>query len=388
MKNSGIGILLLLLLLLLLVSSWARAITVAAERPEQYLPLLKGKNVGVVVNHTSLVGERHLVNFLLSQNVNVSKIYSPEHGFKGQASAGEKIKDSVSPMNNLPLLSLYGETKKPTPSMLKNIDILVFDIQDVGARFYTYISTMHYVMEAAAEQGIPLIILDRPNPNGKYVDGPIRDSKQQSFVGMHPIPVLHGMTVGELALMIKGEQWIKQAEELILHVIPVADYNKTKPYPLPVPPSPNLPNDIAVSLYPSLCFFEATVVSVGRGTPYPFQLIGHDRVKLGHMSVTPISQPAAISPKLEGKRLFAQDLRQSPRQGLQLTYLIEAHRRFTKAGETFFDRPGFMDKLAGTHALREAIEQGLDEMTIRTSWQHDLDKFHQLREPYLLYPVQ
>ncbi|NMH60138.1 exo-beta-N-acetylmuramidase NamZ family protein [Alteromonas ponticola] len=375
-------------LLLFATSSWAQAITVAAERTDQYLPLLKGKQVGVVVNHTSLVGDQHLVEALLANQVKVTKIFSPEHGFTGQASAGEKIKDEVNSMSDLPLLSLYGETNKPTPSMLKNVDLLIFDIQDVGARFYTYISTMHYVMEAAAEQGIPLVVLDRPNPNGRFVDGPLREASEQSFVGMHPIPVLHGMTVGELALMIKGEQWINQADKLILHVIPVASYNKTMTYSLPVPPSPNLPNDIAVRLYPSLCFFEATAVSVGRGTPYPFQLIGHPTVKLGKFEVTPISQPAAISPKLEGEKLYAQDLRESPVQGLQLNFLIETYHRFTEAGEVFFDRPGFMDKLAGTKALREAIEQGKDEMTIRTSWQAGLDKFRQQRQPYLLYPVQ
>ncbi|MCW8108006.1 DUF1343 domain-containing protein [Alteromonas ponticola] len=381
MKASVVG------LIFLVFSNWVQAITVAAERSDQYLPLLQGKNVGVVVNHTSLVDQQHLVEFLLSKNIKVTKIFSPEHGFKGQASAGEKVKDEVSTLRELPLLSLYGETKKPTPFMLSNVDILIFDIQDVGARFYTYISTMHYVMEAAAEQGIPLVVLDRPNPNGRFVDGPLRDISQQSFVGMHPIPVLHGMTVGELALMIKGEQWIKQAENLILHVIPVANYNKSMAYSLPVPPSPNLPNDTAVRLYPSLCFFEATSVSIGRGTPYPFQLMGHHKVKLGEFIVTPTSQPAAISPKLEGQKLFAQDLRASPVHGLQLNFLIQAYQRFNEAGEVFFDRPGFMDKLAGTKALREAIEQGQDEMTIRASWQAELDNFRRQREPYLLYPV-
>ncbi len=378
----------LALLFLLFVSGVVQAITVAADRSEQYLPLLKDKRVGVVVNHTSLVGERHLVDFLLANTITVSKIFSPEHGFKGLASAGEKIADESAPFNNLPVLSLYGETKKPTPSMLSELDILVFDIQDVGARFYTYISTMHYVMEAAAEQGIPLVILDRPNPNGQFVDGPIREIEQQSFVGMHPVPVLHGMTIGELALMIKGEQWINQADNLIMHVIPVADYTKSMAYALPVPPSPNLPNETAVQLYPSLCFFEATAVSVGRGTAYPFQVIAHNTVRLGNFTVTPRSQPAAISPKLEGETLFARDLRQSPVQGLQLSFLIETYQRFTEEGLTFFTRPGFMDKLAGTKALREAIEQGQNELTIRASWQQGLNQFRQLREPYLLYPVQ
>ncbi len=375
-------------LFLMFVCSWAQAITVAAERSELYLPLLKDKKVGVVVNHTSLVREQHLVEFLLANNVTVSKIFSPEHGFKGLASAGEKLADESDPVHNLPILSLYGETKKPSPAMLSELDILIFDLQDVGARFYTYISTMHYVMEAAAEQELPLIILDRPNPNGQFVDGPIREVEQQSFVGMHPVPVLHGMTVGELALMIKGEKWIKQADNLILHVIPVADYDKTMAYSLPVAPSPNLPNDKAVQLYPSLCFFEATAVSIGRGTPYPFQILGHNQVKLGNFNVTPVSQPAAITPKLEGQPLFATDLRQMPVQGLQLSFLINTYQRFTEAGHTFFTRPGFMDKLAGTKALRTAIERGQNEMTIRASWQPGLREFRQRRQPYLLYPVQ
>ncbi|MEA3588475.1 DUF1343 domain-containing protein [Pseudidiomarina sp. 1APP75-27a] len=365
----------------------AQATTVAAEQASEYLPSLRGQRVALVVNQTSRVGEQHLVDYLLAEGIEVVKVLAPEHGFRGDAGAGETITDAIDPRTGLPILSIYGKTKKPSPAMLADVDTIVFDIQDVGTRFYTYISTMHYVMEAAAEQGIAMMVLDRPNPNGAFVDGPLLDSAFQSFVGMHEIPLLHGMTVGELALMIKGEGWIQQAQDLSLTVIPVADYARTEAYSLPVAPSPNLPNDQAIQLYPSLCLFEATAVSIGRGTDFPFQVMGHDEVHLGDFKFSPRSMPkSAPSPKLEGQIVYGKDLRDSDLQGLDLSLLISAHQAFTKAGVTFFTAPDFMDKLSGTDALRKAIEAGQSEAEIRASWQADLARFKARREPYLLYP--
>nr|WP_245953148.1 DUF1343 domain-containing protein [Alteromonas aestuariivivens] len=361
--------------------------TTAAEQSQLYLPKLQNKQVALVVNQTSMVGNTHLADYLLENGIKVSRVLAPEHGFRGQSGAGEHIADGRDDKTGLPILSIYGKTRKPTPEMLEGIDTLVFDIQDVGARFYTYISSLHYVMEAAAEQGVAVMVLDRPNPNGRFVDGPVLQRSFQSFVGMHPIPVLHGMTVGELARMIKGEGWINQAGKLGLTVIPVSDYNKSQSYPLPVAPSPNLPNATAVRLYPSLCFFEATTVSVGRGTDWPFQVIGHDRVPLGTFEFTPQSRPqSAPQPKLQGKTLMGQDLRFAHIEGLDLTLFMETYQRFAQRGETFFSSPDFMDKLSGTDELRKAIEAGKSAEEIRASWQPALNEFKRLRQPYLLYP--
>lgn len=376
------------LLLLLLVSSRLFALTLGAEQPQAYLPLLQDKRVALVVNQTSRVGEQHLVDFLLSKQVNVVKVMAPEHGFRGDAGAGETITDGTDSKTGLPIVSLYGSTKKPTAAMLANVDVLIFDIQDVGARFYTYISTLHLVMEAAAQQHKQVIVLDRPNPNGAYVDGPLREPDYASFVGMDPIPLLHGLTVGELARMIKGEKWIERADDLSLTVVAMQDYDKSMPYSLPVAPSPNLPNDQAIQLYPSLCLFEATTVSVGRGTPFPFQVIGHHNVPLGDFTFTPESMPSsAPHPKLEGERLHGIDLRHSPVEGFDIQLLLHVHAQFQQAGETLIDRPDFFDKLSGTASLRKAIEQGLDEAAIRQQWQAGLDTFRQQRTPYLLYPL-
>lgn len=364
-----------------------KPLEVGAEQPSKYLHLMADKRVALVVNQTSRVGSEHLVDKLLAQNIEVVKVLAPEHGFRGDAGAGETISDAVDDKTGLPILSIYGASKKPSPEMLADVELLVFDIQDVGARFYTYISTMHYVMEAAAEQGIPMLVLDRPNPNGAYVDGPVLDSAYQSFVGMHEIPLLHGMTVGELALMIKGEGWIAQADDLQLEVVPVANYQRQQDYELPVAPSPNLPNAQAIQLYPSLCLFEATAVSIGRGTAFPFQVMGHDQVPLGTFSFTPQSLPnSAPNPKLEGQTAYGYDLRQSDVKGLDLTLLIEAYQAFAAAGETFFTAPDFMDKLSGTDQLRKAIVAGQSAQQIRASWQADLQAFKQRRKPYLLYP--
>lgn len=364
-------------------------LTVGAERSALYLPELEQKRVALVVNQTSRAHGMHLVDYLLEQNINVTKVLAPEHGFRGDAGAGETINDAIDPATGLPILSIYGKTKKPTPAMLENVDTIVFDIQDVGARFYTYISTMHYVMEAAAEQGIAMVVLDRPNPNGAYVDGPVLEPAFQSFVGMHEIPLLHGMTVAELAQMIKGENWINAADELDLTVVPVAAYRRDQDYQLPVAPSPNLPNAQAIQLYPSLCLFEATAVSVGRGTDFPFQVIGHHKVNLGEFKFSPRSMPnSAPNPKLEGEQLYGRDLRTSGIKGFDLAPLLSAYQAFVAAGkaDAFFTAADFMDKLSGTDTLRKAIIAGQSEAEIRASWQAGLQQFKQQRQPYLLYP--
>ncbi|WP_022946438.1 DUF1343 domain-containing protein [Pseudoalteromonas ruthenica] len=363
------------------------AIRVGAEQFGKYAPLLAGKRVGLVVNQTSRVQGSHLVDFLLAQQVNVTTIFAPEHGFRGDHDAGAHVQSGVDARTGIPIVSIYGANKQPAAQEMADIDVVVFDIQDVGVRFYTYISSMHYMMQASADAGAEFIVLDRPNPNIAYVDGPILDPDFRSFVGMHPIPILHGMTVGELAQMILGEGWLNSDAQLQLSVVPVAHYNRTMKYSLPLKPSPNLPNDQAVGLYPSLCFFEATPVSIGRGTDFPFQVMGHDSVALGDFAFRPRSiVGAAASPKLQGKLVKGVDLRQSSVRGLDLTWLISAQRQFAQAQQVLFTRPDFMDKLAGTDKLRQAITEGHSSEQIKQSWQQPLQQFKRQRAPYLLYP--
>jgi len=380
----------LLTLLLLIMAPLLTArepILTGAEQPERYLPLLAGKKVGLLVNQTSRVGEQHLVDFLLQQQVQVVGIFAPEHGFRGDADAGAKVEDSRDACTGLPIWSMYGASKKPDLSLLQQLDVVIFDIQDVGVRYYTYISSMHYMMEAAAAAGVAMLVLDRPNPNGAYLDGPVLELKFQSFVGMHPIPLLHGMTVGELAQMIKGEAWIANADKLQLTVIPNANYQRELPYELPVPPSPNLPNSQAIKLYPSLGFFEATPMSVGRGTPFPFQVLGYDQFATDEFSFMPVSTPgAALNPPLKDKQLYGEDLRQVATDGLTLAYLMRWQQLFASHAKVLFTAPDFMDKLAGTDKLRVQIERGDSEQQIRDSWQGALQRFKQQRQPYLLYP--
>ena len=371
---------------------------VGAAQFNEYLPLLEGKRVSLVVNQSATVKSTqstpiHLVDALLNRDINVVSIMSPEHGFRGKAGAGEKIDNDVDIKTGLPIYSLYGKTKKPTADMLANTDILVFDIQDVGVRFYTYLSTLHYVLEAASQARIPVIVLDRPNPNGAFTDGPILQPEYSSFVGMHAIPVLHGLTLGELALMIVGEQWIttdvareEHTQQLQLSVIPVANYQPQMSYSLPIAPSPNLPNDTAIALYPTLCFLEGTEVSVGRGTDFPFQLIGHPIVTLGDESIDVASNQAAPSPKHNNTTLKASLLTESSISGINLDVLLNTYARFKAQGVTFFTRPDFFDKLAGTDSLRHAIIAGKDSQQIKLSWAEDLAAFKQQRLPYLLYP--
>lgn len=376
-----------IILVTLLTSQHSLATTVAAEQPTLYLPLIKEQRVGVVVNQTSRVFDQHLVDFLLANEVQVSAIFAPEHGFRGDKGAGEKIDNQIDTSTGLPVFSLYGKTRKPTADMLSEVDILVFDIQDVGARFYTYISTMHYVMEAAVEHSKKVIILDRPNPNIMYVEGPVLDPEFSSFVGMHPIPVLHGMTVGELAQMILGEGWLNTDKKLSLQVIPVSHYSRETTYDLPILPSPNLPNQQAIKLYASLCFFEPTIMSIGRGTSLPFQVVGHTSLALGEFAFTPVSMPSsAPSPKLQDQKALGLDLRTSDIDGVDLSLLVSAYQLASAQDVAFFTSTSFFDKLAGTDTLRLALEQGLSARQIQAQWQADLEQFEQSRQPYLIYP--
>ena len=362
------------------------SIVVGAQQYTKYLPQLKNKRVGLVVNQTSTVEQIHLVDSLREKNVNITKIFAPEHGFRGDHDAGAHVKNAVDSKTGIPLISIYGNNKKPSAEVLADVDVIIFDIQDVGVRFYTYISSMHYMMEAAAEQEVEFIVLDRPNPNIAYVDGPILEPQFKSFVGMHPIPIVHGMTVGELANMIKGEGWINQAAVLELNVIPVSGYTRATSYSLPIKPSPNLPNDTAISLYPSLCFFEATPISIGRGTDFAFQVIGYSPIALGEFSFTPRAiKGAALNPKFKNQAVQGLDLRQATTKGLDLSYLISAYKQLNNNDITFFERADFMDKLAGTDKLRLAIEAGQSAQQIKQTWQAALMQFKQQRAPYLLY---
>lgn len=358
-----------------------------AEQSEKYIDILQNKKAGLVVNHTSTVDEVHLVDFLRQNSIDVVKIFAPEHGFRGDASAGEEIKDGVDSRTGVPVVSLYGENRKPLPEHLSDVDILVFDIQDVGCRFYTYISTLHLVMEACAQNNRPLLVLDRPNPNGDYVAGPILKPQFKSFVGMHPIPVVHGCTVGELAQMINGEKWLENGIRCEVTVIPVAGYTHDTFYSVPLPPSPNLPNDLSVRLYPSLCFFEATTVSVGRGTDFPFQVLGGLKPELGSFSFTPRSIPtAAVHPLNEGKVCYGVDLRELEEvPTFTLKYFMDFYNKYENEKE-FLKSDSWLSRLAGTDELIKQIRQGLPEDEIVKSWQPGLEKYKQLRKKYLLYP--
>lgn len=362
-------------------------IIVGAEQFQLYSALLNGKNVGVVANQTSFLEneKQHLVDFLISKNILVKTVFAPEHGFRGTADAGEHIKDGVDSKTGVPLISLYGNNKKPSQEQLKGIDVVVFDIQDVGARFYTYISTLHYVMEACAEAGIPVIVLDRPNPNGHYIDGPIMEPENESFVGMHPIPVVHGMTIGEYAQMINGEGWLKNKAKCKITVVGMKNYNHHKEYSLPVKPSPNLPNDQAINLYPSLCFFEGTFINAGRGTDMQFQIFGAPSLPASKYTFeyTPQSNEGAKDPKFKGQLCHGKDLRNEPRLGkINLEWLIDAYNANGKKKD-FFN--SFFVKLAGTSKLQQQIEEGLSAEEIRDSWKDGLVSFQKVREKYLLY---
>ncbi len=363
------------------------SIVVGAERFGEVLAALGTQRVGVVVNHTSMSRDTHLVDRLVAHGVELQKVFAPEHGFRGVASDGEVVKDDIDLQTGLPIISLYGKTKRPTADMFAGLDVVVFDIQDVGARFYTYISTLHHVMDAAAEYGVQVLVLDRPNPNGGYVDGPVLDTAFRSFIGMHEIPVVHGLTVGELAGMINGEGWLPGGRKVELRVIEVANYAVGSPYQLPIPPSPNLPNQRSVYLYPSLCWFEGTVVSVGRGTDFPFQVYGNPSYPDTGFAFTPEARPGAAYAKLKGERCYGVDLRgvdAAKLQRIDLTHLLAM--RDSLGVDGFIDRPEHFDLLAGSDVLRKQIEAGRGEEEIRRSWRGGIAEYLQRREPYLLYP--
>jgi uncharacterized protein YbbC (DUF1343 family) len=368
----------------------AATLRTGAQQTERYLDNLRDKRVGIVTNQTSLIDSKHLVDTLLSLGVRITRVFAPEHGFRGEAGAGETIKDGKDPKSGLPVLSLYGKTKKPTPEMLIDVDVLLFDIQDAGARFYTYISTLHYVLEAAGENGKEVVVLDRPNPNGHYIDGPIREEKYKSFVGMHPIPIVHGLTVGELAKMILGEGWV--VKKPALTIVTCEGYSHRDFYSIPVRPSPNLPNDRAIALYPSLCWFEGTEVSVGRGTAYPFQVIGFPGCTVGNFAFTPLDiHGVAMDPPFENKPCTGLDLRGdvSSETGrytqIELNWLLSMYKNHPEK-TSFFHSNGFFDKLCGTAQLREMIEAGKSEQEIRAAWQPALEQYKSMRSNYLLYP--
>lgn len=362
-----------------------------AEQTETYIPLLEGKKVGVVANNTSLIGNVHLVDSLLRAGIDVKIVFSPEHGFRGDHDAGAKVKHSVDERTGLPIYSLHGKTKKPSEKSLKDVDVLLFDIQDVGVRFYTYISTLHYVMEACAENNTQLILLDRPNPNAHYVAGPVLENKYKSFVGMHPVPVVYGMSIGEYAQMINGESWLKDSLNCTLKVVPLKNWNHDKEYILPVPPSPNLATQLSIYLYPHLCLFEGTSVSVGRGTKKPFEKYGHPKYNDTTFSFMPKAvKGKSLNPPFKnkvcnGKDLSAIDLDEARKiKEFKLSYIIDAMNK-TK-GVDFFAHKSFFNLLAGNGDLIKQLLSGVKENEIQNSWEIELLKFKKKREQYLLYP--
>ncbi len=381
-----------LLLFYFLPISLFSQVKVGAEQTELYFPFLKGKRIAVCANQTSMVGEAHLIDTLIATEIDVVKIFSPEHGFRGDAEAGALINSSRDRKTGIEIVSLYGKNKKPTHEQMQNIDLLIFDIQDVGCRFYTYISTLHYLMEAAAESQIPLLILDRPNPNGYYVAGPVLKPQFTSFVGMHPIPIVHGMTIAEYAQMINGEKWLKNKDTCQLYFVLVENYTHQTRYSLPIPPSPNLHTDEAINLYPSLCLFEGTGISVGRGTSTPFQIYGAPELKAGEFYFTPKSikgvaeNPPHLEKKCRGENLtaIADSNLSLLKNDFTLSYLIQAYQNYPDKS-LFFNRPDFFDKLMGNSTVRQMILDGKNQKEIEASWQDELEEFELLRKKYLLY---
>ena len=354
---------------------------------QEYLLQLKGKKVGVVAHQASLLpsaaSSLHLVDYLLEKNINLQGVFAPEHGFRGTADAGEKVENQTDSKTGLPIISLYGKNRKPTKEQLTGLDIMVFDLQDVGVRFYTYLSTLHNVMEACAENNIPLIVLDRPNPNIHYVDGPVLEEEHTSFVGMHPVPIVYGMTIGEYAQMINGEGWLKDGIRCELTVMPIKNYSRASSYELPVRPSPNLPNAQAIALYPSLCLLEPTVISVGRGTDHQFQIYGHPKLPKSDFSFTPLPNFGSKTPKHKGLLCFGEDLTKvTPPKQVELKWLIHSFQNFPDP-EAFFLK-GF-ERIAGNSSLRKQLSSGMEENDIRNSWKPQLQEFKKIRARYLIY---
>lgn len=374
-----------LIFVLLATISFAQKIKTGAENHTQYLPLLKGKSIGIVTNQTGIIDEKtHLVDFLVSKKVKIKTIFAPEHGFRGTADAGEHVSDEIDTKTGLSIISLYGKNNKPTPEQLKGIDLMIFDLQDVGTRLYTYVSTMHRIMEVCAENNIPLIVMDRPNPNIAIIDGPVLDIAFQSGIGMHRTPLLHGMTLGEHAKMINGEKWLKNKIQCKLTVIPCLNYDRSKSYSLPVRPSPNLPNDQSINLYVSLCLFEGTNVSMGRGTEKQFQIYGSPFLLKSDFSFTPKPNFGDKNPLYNGIECYGEDLSAAPRiDKLEIKWLIKAYQ-ITADKSKFFDKRKFSIR-AGNEKLQQQIEAGLSEDEIRKSWQLGLRDFKIMRAPYLIY---
>lgn len=375
-------------LILSSIAVQAQTVKVGAEITDAYFPLIRGKRVAVMSNQTGRVGNEHLVDLLIRNKFNVVGIFSPEHGFRGTADAGEHVASSVDEKTGVPVWSLYGSgSGKPSADKMEKFDVLLFDLQDVGLRFYTYYASMARLMDACAEHSKKMIVLDRPNPNGFFVDGPILDMKHKSGVGWLPVPVVHGMTLGELALMINGEKWLPQGRICDVTVIPCQNYTHQTRYELPVAPSPNLPNTQSIYLYPSTCLFEGTVVSLGRGTSFPFQVYGHPDYKGSDFSFTPRSVPGAKNPPLLNKKCYGVDLRNVSQEyiwenGFDLSYVIDAYKNL-KMGDKFFT--GFFEKLVGVDYIRQDIIAGKSAQEIKDKWYCDVVKFKQQRRPYLLY---
>jgi len=368
-----------------------RNVVPGAERITFYYPQIQDKKISLVVNQTSVVDGMHLADTLKLMGADIKRIFAPEHGFRGKADAGEHVMDQVDISTGASVISLYGNKKGPSAEDMEDLDVMIFDIQDVGVRFYTFISTLHYVMQACADHNIPLIVLDRPNPNGHYIDGPVLEKKYESFVGMHPVPTVYGMTIGEYAKMINGELWLHEGIQCDLTVIPCKNYDHNTYYNLPIKPSPNLPNIQSVFLYPSLCLFEGTHVSVGRGTDMQFQIYGHPAWTDAPSKIKIQSLPGAKYPKHENKSIGYRSLQDltteslHKKDGLNLEYLVEMYQMLTKKGETFFLDNNFFEKLAGTDQLRSQLKAGKTADEIRASWDSGVDEFRMTREKYLLY---
>lgn len=368
------------------------AFKIGADQPEKYLPMLEGKTIAVATNHTGLLEDKtHLVDFLIGKNIDIKHIFAPEHGFRGDADAGEYIQNGVDTQTGLPIISLYGNNKKPTVQQMKGIDLVLFDIQDVGVRFYTYISTLTYIMEAAAENGVEVVVLDRPNPHDGYTDGPILKARWKSFVGLHPVPVVYGLTIGEYGSMVNGERWLKQGIQVKYTIIPMQGYYKTQRYPISEKPSPNLPNDKAINLYPSLCFFEGTQVSVGRGTETPFQIYGSPWIKNLPYQFTPKPSEGAKNPFLNGELCYGENLSDydTDLRELDLQWIMRAYQNYENPQKSFFliDNKGryWFDTLAGTDELRKQIIAKKSVEEIKKSWQKGLEEFEEIRKKYVIY---
>ena len=368
-----------------------KALVVGANQTEKYIYKLNKKSIGIVANQTSVMFNEdgsytHLVDSLHKLKLNIKRVFAPEHGFRGDADAGEHVRNGFDNRTGLSIISLYGKNKKPSLNYLKDIDIMVFDIQDVGVRFYTYISTLHYIMEACAENKIPLIILDRPNPNGDYVDGPVLDLKYKSFVGMHPIPIVHGMTIGEYAKMINGESWLSGKLKCDLSVIKITNYSHSTLYEPPIPPSPNLPNYKSIRLYPSLCLFEGTSISVGRGTDNQFQIYGSPELNpmIYNYQFKPLPNRGAKYPKHQNKLCYGENLKNSKiKKGIQLNFILRAYENSKNKSQFFND---FFFKLSGNQTLIDDIKIGFKEIDIKNKWSEAIKSYNKMRQPYLLYP--